>query len=197
MPLATQPNVEALLLRALTATEATYFAALAAMADTAIEAEAPGLTIAAGTETVDLRVGLDGELWTPRYPVTAVTSVTINGLAVTDPDFDKYGAIRAPRAFTWADKLDASWPHGAEAEVEYAYGFADPPADLELIAAEMVASSIVNPKGDVRQEQLGDHMVGWGAGANGSRVRLDDEQRRKVRRYRRQITSLPIDRAGP
>lgn len=198
MPLATQANVEALLLRALTANELIHFAALAALADTAIEGELPGFTLAADSETVDVRVNLDGELWTPSYPVTAVTSVTFNGAAVADPDFEAFGPIRPPASWGWSDKYRDAWPHGAVASVSYTFGYApgDEPASLGLVAAEMVAAALTGPQGGVRQEQLGDHMVGYSDKAAGGRVRLDDEQRRKVRRFRRQITSLPIDRAG-
>lgn len=187
--LATQPVVEALLLRALRASEVPFFAQLAASADAAVLRECPGLTISLGNETAVSTVGPDGDIWTPRYPVTFVTSVTIDGVAHTALTFEPYGPI--------APSDDARWTPGRRATVVYGFGFAAAPADLGLIASELVVTALTGPRGGVRQEQLGDHMVGYGSGADGGRIRLDGDQRRRVRRYRRQITSIALDRAGP
>lgn len=196
--LATRANVEALLLRALTAAEAEHFDALAAMADAAVEAELPGLALEPGAETATVRVNADGEVWTPRYPVVSVASLTIDGSPVlVDEPVDAYGPLRAPSAADWRSKWAPSWPDGAVAQVTYAFGFDVPPPGLALIAAEALVVAMLGPRGGLQQEQLGDHMQGFRGSVIGGAVRFDEAQLRKLRRFRRRIDSATIRRSGP
>jgi hypothetical protein len=88
--------------------------------------------VAVANETVILRP-TDGVLIVPRWPVTAVTSVTV-GSTLKDPadyTFSEAGI------FTLVDP-DDSWAD-VQTTIVYSYGFATPPDDLALVVAEITA----------------------------------------------------------
>jgi hypothetical protein len=150
--IATQADVEALLLRPLSAGEATYITQLLERADGLIYRELPGFTVTgvvnSSTATLD---GSDNfEVWVPGRPVVSVTSVTLNGATLryaSDYDWSEFGDLSR----TSEPKV---WPRGSTVKAIYKYGLAAPPVDLIAVAADVVKAGIANPSG-YRQESVG------------------------------------------
>jgi hypothetical protein len=152
MTIATQADVEALLLRPLTAGEATYIGDLLARADALIYRELPGVQftgiLTGQTATLDGKD--DFEVWIPGRPVRAVASVTLNGATLvygTDYDWSEFGDL----ARTSDTKI---WPRASTIRVVHDYGYAAPPEDVVAVAADIVKGGIANPSG-YRQESVG------------------------------------------
>ena len=158
-----------------------------------VAGELPGFVFGA---VVDAEVTIDPDgddfLELPFYPVTGITSVTVNGaaLAATDYTFDTLGFVRR-RVTSVADPstdtgLTYRWPdRGVDIVVTYSYGVASatPPAEVVAVVAELAAGRIVNPS-QAAQESLGDRSISFGSGgATGDG--LNDDQRRRLRHWRR------------
>lgn len=158
-------DVAALLGRDLTATEEDRVSRLVEIAESLVEAELPGYSLATGTETVEVVWHDPDVIWTPRYPVTALHRVLI-GDGLVDPSWLRWGdkgriellGGRPP----WV--VNGSWLTGVwpKVTVDYDYG-RDPPAPgLAGVVAQMVATLLrrqgSNP-GNVHRETIGDYSV--------------------------------------
>lgn len=144
-------DVETLLGRDLTTTEADRAFRLVDLAQGLIEGELPGFTINPGTETVEVTPGSD-EMWTPRYPVTAINSITVDDIAVTGTEFNQLGRIRYTTSLLDDFEVNLSPFTSSTVTIDYDYGFDDLiPDDVSLVVAGMVSSVLrrqtANPDG--------------------------------------------------
>lgn len=212
MPLATTNDLEAYIGRPLTADEAVTAELLLQIAEANIEAEiGPVLTAGdydltfAGTWAIDLV--LPG-------PVSAVSAVTMNGLALAggtwmwnrrrtirrgvatangydfadDADDDYYG----PRQGAQSLRTGLNWG-GPDSAVQVAFtgGYTTIPADLKGLCLQLATRPFLN-SGQVSAESLGAYSVTY-ALADGAPVgvALTDVERRTLRRrYGRSATTL-------
>jgi hypothetical protein len=152
----------------------------------------PGLTFGAAAETVTLEADGDSYLTCPRYPVTGITSITINGsaLAATDYTFDILGRIKRRSALitetAGGGGTRVNWPDaGVDIVVAYSYGFAASavPPYMTGVVAELAAGRVINPE-QRAQESLGDRSVSFASTA-GSGDQLTAGQRNLLRNWRR------------
>lgn len=179
MPIATQGDVEALLLRALTAAETPYIASLLAKADAEIAAILPGwrFTSVLLNQPFTVRGSGTSEIWLPGRPILAVDSVTVDGELLDPSEYD------------WAPLGDLNLTNPSRVFARsstitgiYDFGLAAPPADVVNVAADMVRWAITNPAG-IRQETIGQYSSSYGEVTSG--VRPSDEHRAALRLGRR------------
>jgi hypothetical protein len=191
---ATATDVEDALVRSLTDDEAARVDRLIERAEAIVAGDMPGFTFGTGSEEAELEGDGDDYLVLPRYPVTAVTSVTIAGLALTDDDyrFDVLGRLRrrgSAIANPHDDALDGlrlRWPDaGTIIVVGYDYGFAAStvPGDITAVVAELVAAKLTNPE-QIVQEAIGDRSHTY-ARTLGAGDELTAGQRHRLRHWRR------------
>lgn len=188
MPIATQADVEALLLRPLTPEEAVYLPTLLEVADGVISGYLPGVSFEAGSETVTVTSEDGGTVWLPHRPITGIDAVEVGGtpLAATAYTWTPWGPLilATPIYGTgWATPT---------IEVAYDYG-ATALADVRLVAAELVVARMTNP-GGAKQETVGSYSVTYDAPTTASQ--LSDDQRRILDPYRRPVTSVRVEREG-
>lgn len=111
----------------------------------------------------------------PQLPVTAVASVTTDGLLLTEETDYRVmlpaGIIRHLRK-RWTKPID----------VVYSHGYTTLPEDLKAICVEMSARAWVNPRG-VLSEQIGNYSARWGADGPAG-LALDDLEKMTVMSYR-------------
>lgn len=161
-------DVAVLLGRALTGDEEDRADRLIAIAESLVEAELPGFSFASGTETASIVSDDPAVIWTPRYPVTAVSSVMIDGATLTSGDgywWTDKGRIELSAAGTpWI--VNSTWPSSPwpTCTVLYDYGLDPPPPVLAGVVAAMVAGALrfqgTNP-GGVRSETIGSYSVAY------------------------------------
>lgn len=197
--LATVLDVEAVLQREIAADDIPRVTRLIEMASGVVRREAGGQTITAVAGDVTTLAGTyETELWLPQRPVTAVTSITVDGIATVA---DTYRWTRHGRLYrTSYDREIPDWRSwgawgtpDAAVVVTYDHGYAEPPDDLALVVAEMVATRISNPE-SLRSESVEDYSVGHTQPATGEPLSfgMTDAHRETIARYAMPITSVPI-----
>lgn len=155
--------------------EAQAQQALDAAVDT-IENEA-GQTLESSTDTITLDGKGGRELLVPRWPVTSVTSVTVDGIVLVfgeDEDFtwSDYGVI---------ERHDDCWPTTRRSiGIVYTAGLATIPLDLKRIAWRLAASTWDNP-GGLESEKIGDWSGKWTSGMLSGE--LSEADKRVISRY--------------
>lgn len=200
-----QDDVEAILGRDLTVDEAARLPRLLELAAGAVEAALPGFTIAVGNETKTIESRGDGLLWTPRWPVASIDSIS-DADNVTVPA-SAYRHDDKGRIDLWCDEwgcspvINASWRGWCGPfTIAYHYGFATLPNDLAGLIAAPVAARLrqqsTNP-GNVAQdsETIGSytHSVSYGTASDrasiaaGFAVSGDADA---LRRWRRQASAV-------
>lgn len=110
-------------------------------------------------DMVIVRVG-DGDLILPQRPVTAVTSVTINGAALNVAEYRWNSTGRLYRMpFGWFG-YELPW-YGLEASVTYSHGYLSPPDWLAAIVSNMVATALATPAESraLNLERVGNYEV--------------------------------------
>jgi len=183
--IATQADVEAVLLRPLTGTEAGYVDDLLARADGLIYGELPGWKFdgVANNAAVDIVATGGFEVWLPGRPVLNVDSVTLDG-KVVDPAYytwSRFGDLAREGGY-WAASysgLDAPctvWPRGSTLHVVYDYGLAAAPSELISWAADLVRIGITSPSStNVQSERFDDYAISYMATAQADmRLALGD-----------------------
>lgn len=127
-------------------------------------------------DTVALAPTGTDTLLLPQLPVTAVASVTVDGVVLTtDVDYRvalPAGILRRLGAGRWNQPVD----------VVYSHGYTALPEDLKAICVEMSARAWVNPRG-VISEQIGNYSARWSAEATAG-MALDDDEMMMVKSYR-------------
>jgi hypothetical protein len=197
-------DVEDLLGRELTTEEGYRVDRLIEMAEAAVESALPGFSIAADSETVDVR-SHDGELWTPRYPVTAIASLNLGDavLSAAGYQFTEFGhVVFGERSILNSFEIEP-WRWSSDPgpyTVTYSYGLDPLPADVASAVAGMVAATLrqqaTNPD-NVASESLGAYAVTYGTTADRSSVNsglvTNDDLRHQLRRWRRTVmVSAPL-----
>ncbi len=121
----------------------------------------------------EVAVALDGGgdvLYLPSLKVNSITSVTVNGEAVSPPDFEwsrRTGNLRLR-----SGRFPDSW---GGVIVTFNSGYSTVPADLKAITLQMVAIAMSSPTGATR-EQAGQVATDWattGPGVSGGLTILD------------------------
>lgn len=139
-------------------------------------------------DTVVVEPDLEGNLWLPQRPVTAVSSVTVMGntLLASAYGWSRDGFL----ARAWfPSNTSIPWTL-YPATVVYSHGYQTLPGDIRLVAAELVATSMANPSGIV-SESLGVYSVRY-LNNRSPGVSLTSEVAARLRRYTRRPSSLPI-----
>lgn len=192
-------DVAALLGRDLTTVEEDRAARLIEMAESAVESALPGFSFATDTETVDVDWHDPNVFWTPRYPVSAVNRVMVNGGPVdaTWVRFDEKGRIelRDPGDPYINRRVPAGW---ATLTVDYDFGLDPPPPVLAGIVASMVATDLrrnaVNP-GNIQSETVGSYSVAYYAKAEQTVMGAIMAVPELPRRWKRNaMISVPLER---
>ena len=181
MTIASQADVEAVLLRPLTVTETGYVDDLLTRADGLIYGELPGWKFdgVANNQTADIVATGTFEVWLPGRPVVNVDSVTLDGtlLAATAYSWSRFGDLaRENDGAWWTVPSDWSvWPRGSTVHVVYDYGLAAPPSELVSLAADLVKVGITSPSAsNVQSERFDDYAISYTATAQQDmRVALD------------------------
>ncbi len=163
-------------------------------AEQIIAAELPGFTFGASSETVTLYGDGDDYLVLPRYPVSAVTACSIDGVALdvsTDVVVDNLGRLRRLSASIGNPHGDGSrgrWPDDGTAVVvtyDYGVGASSCPPVVSAIVTELVAGRYTNPTG-VTQESLGDRSRMFPqTSAGGAGDNLSAGQLHRLRHWKR------------
>lgn len=169
---------------AFTADEEAQAELLIELAQGTIEEET-GQALESATDTVELD-GSSAENWPvesgsgprklvlPRWPVTAVTSVTLT----EDGDVLTEGT---DQDYTWSrsgvlTRRGACWPtHDRAVEVVYTAGFVVLPTGVKRICLRLAAAAWGNPEG-LTAESLGDHSRSFSAEALGMELSATDRR---------------------
>jgi hypothetical protein len=173
VPIIDSEDVEVILGRELTTDEDARVDRLLTMAEGALEDALPGFSLATGSETVDIwrrgdtAIGPDGTIWTPRYPVTAITSIKVLDLTVPFPfgyRFDLFGQIIFAPWENWLPVINAPWLAQGFTPyvVNYNFGLSTVPADIASAIAAPVAAMLRQQKAnpdDLTSESIGSYNV--------------------------------------
>ncbi|PJN31309.1 hypothetical protein CG717_16205 [Streptomyces sp. CB02613] len=120
----------------------------------------------------------------PRWPVTAVASVTLTDDTGGDGETLTFGK---DRDYTWSrdgllHRRGGEWPtHDRAIEVTYTAGYAPVPAGVKRMVLRLAAGAWSNPE-RLTSESLGDHSKAWAADALG--MELTPADRKTLGLYR-------------
>ncbi len=139
--------------------------------------------LSADTSTAVLRGTWTRDLELPERPVTAVSSVEIDGEPITDWAWDGLNSIRRT-PFDLTD-IGAHWGGPARVvTVSYDHGFDPIPEVIRGRCIAIVLRALGAAPGVV-SEQLGSYSVSYDRALASELVALTVEDRRTLRRYRR------------
>lgn len=214
MTVVSEDDVQALLLRELTDNEQQWFDRLADFAQAQVEAALPGFAIEAGSETAEVLTAAGGELWTPKYPVREVTSLTFGSGVIASSSYlvNELGKIEMG-VRTLLNEFEVNlcdgWPSTGVYTVEYDYGFdtedtdgdghaEGAPLDVVHVIANVLARAFkISAAGGegVRQESLGSYSVTY-EGTTDVILQVVEQEVRMLRRWKRnRMVSTPLKRA--
>lgn len=137
-------DIEALLGRNLTTAENVCVDRLIELAEGAVEDVLPGFSIATGTETVDVAGDDPDTLWTPRYPLSDLTELTVDSVTV-DPVYYRTTVKGRIDLGSWPAPWTGNAPEqppwwGSTISVTYDFGLDPPPPAIVNAVASMVAN---------------------------------------------------------
>lgn len=161
MPFVTEQEFANYLRTSFDEEDAATAAQLLADAQGTIEDEV-GQRLEQSTDTVTLDGSGTEELLLPRWPVTAVTSVTVTEASGT------VKVLSTPADYSWSQsgvltRKGGCWPDGDRSvDVVYTPGYAQLPTNVKRICRRLAASAWHNPAG-ADSEDTGDHRVRWAA----------------------------------
>jgi hypothetical protein len=143
-----------------------------------------GCDFAQHTSTVTVDV-CGGVATVPHGPVISITSVTVDGTALT-VDVD----------YTWESgrKIDVPGVYG-EAVIVEVWGYADVPADVVAVVCQMAARALGSPSTDagITSESLGSYSVTQGSAAGSGPLGMLPDERETLDVYRRPtVAKRPI-----
>ncbi|WP_051811952.1 hypothetical protein [Kitasatospora sp. MBT63] len=122
-----------------------------------------------------------GKLILPRWPVTAIASVTLldSGDVLTEGVQEDYTWSKAGILFRRCGR----WPCEPQAvEVDYTAGYSPVPAGLQRIALRLAGDAWNNPA-RLASETLGDHARSW-ATPGEANMELSEADRRTLTQYK-------------
>ena len=158
-------------------TELTDTADLALeLATAAIQAEA-GQLLTPAIETITV-APIGTIVLLPELPVTAVSTVVVDGVSLAASDYtaSTLGVLRRADGAAWAGLVT----------VTYSHGYGTIPDDLRAVCVQSAARVLANP-GGVQGESVGAYSVTYarpGSDSSGGGVLLAADERALVRRYR-------------
>lgn len=122
--------------------------------------------------------GLSSLVWLPQHPVTAVASVTVDGVVLV-----------ADRDYTWTVS-GMLWRGGrgvwaSPVAVVYTHGYPTVPDDLRAVCVDMAARAMANPTGSTSIRQ-GEYSESWN-NSDAVGLGLLDYEKTIVRRYGREV----------
>jgi hypothetical protein len=182
--IASQADVEAVLLRTLTANEALYIGALLARADGLILGELPywkfdGIV---NNHAADVAGVGSFEVWLPGRPVIGVDSVTVDGqaLAASEYSWFPFGDLAREGVTWWGSGTGqpAIWPRGSVVHVVWDYGLAAAPSELVTLAADLVVVGLTSTSTqNVQSQRFDDYAITYATGAaSAAMTRVDLDQ---------------------
>lgn len=191
-------DVEAVLQREIATEDVPRVTRLIELASGVARREAGGQTISAvAGDVITLAGTYESEMWLPQRPVTALTSIVVDGITVIS---STYKWTRQGRLYrTSYDREIPDWrswgPWGtpdSEVVVTYDHGYADVPEDIALVVAEMVSNRISNPD-SLRNIAVEDFSQGF-VQPIGEPLSfgMTDKHRETLARFFPPITSVPI-----
>jgi len=159
----TLADVEAVLLRPVDIGEQGGLSRVLDLVEAEVLMHLPGYDIEpATTETVTLTGSYGEPLTLPRYPVVAVTAVSVNGaaLAVSSWSVSPKGVLSLPTDFPSANGPEWGWT--STVTVTYTHGHPAAGSPLVLLVAEAVASHLqaAGSQG-LRSMSLGDYSESY------------------------------------
>lgn len=178
MPLSPLATVADLVARGVTVDSAeqvavaTYFDVASA-----IVRDAAGSPISATSSTVTLE-GRGSRLQLPGGPATAVSGVSVDGLAVTDYKLLSGALVRS-----------CGFPDGSEVTVTYTHGFATVPADIVDLVCRLVGQELTAMRsGDIASrgitsERIGDYSVTYSDAETGTMCLSEYQRNRLAARF--------------
>lgn len=209
MPIVVAPpemlsDVEVILGRVLADDELDRADRLTEMAYAMVDASLPGFSILPGTATDERIVHDDPDVaWTARYPVTAVTEVSVGDAVLSETSYrwTETGRIELGQRSILNEfeiNLGAGYNFGEDLTVTYEFGLADPaPDEVLTVVAQMVAGVLrnqaTNPDG-VTSTRLGAFEESYGPQGNPGFASLSGATALLRRWARRSATSVPLVR---
>lgn len=158
----------------LTATQQATMAMLVELATAKVQRAAGGQRIVDITDTAVIDViNLDEWLCLPQYPVRSVTSVTLDGTALTDW---KLVNQKLWRVLGWL----SSWAQPSQAVVTYVHGYQTGSQWLQLardMTLSLAVTGYTNP-GAAVSESIDDYHVSYAAAD--ARMQLSEFQRQSI-----------------
>jgi hypothetical protein len=113
--------------------------------------------IAQATETVTLDPEDRGVVMLPQFPVTAVTSMVVDGVTLnvtTDVDWYRSGILKRDNSATWGSRRQTI-------VVNYTHGYVTIPDDLKSVCKARAERLLDNPTA-VANEQAGSYSGNYG-----------------------------------
>jgi hypothetical protein len=187
--LAVQADVEAILCRVVPTGDVTFVSRLLDMASARVR-RFTRQTLSAVTADVLTVPGTWGtELHLPQIPVTAVTSITVDGVLVDPTEYTWTRSGLITRYWRWWGGPKSS------IVVTYNHGFATIPDDIVTIVAALVAEQYRNPD-QLQQERAGSYEVtyaGLRRDVKTSTIEIGDDQKDALQNYRIRQVQTTID----
>ncbi|MFD3657028.1 hypothetical protein [Streptomyces sp. NPDC058620] len=144
--------------------------------------EAAGAPISETTSTVTVEGEADQRLRLPGPPVTAVASVTRDGVEVAD------WRLRSDRLWRFGGWTSDGGP--SDIEVTYTHGLPEVPADIVDLVCRMVTAALVSYRaqddgtglaaGNITSERIGDYAVTYGGNGLITEMELPDYLRERL-----------------
>lgn len=187
--LAAVSDVEAILCRSVPSGSLTFANRLLDMASARVRRFTRQTLTAVPGDVISIPGVWSSELHLPQIPVTAIASITIDGVLL-DPSeysFTKSGLVTRRRA----------WWGGPRSTivVSYDHGFNPIPDDIVQIVADLVAEQLRNPD-QLQSETAGSYSVTY-AGARrdtkSTSIELGDDQKDALRDYSIRRTQTTVE----
>lgn len=187
--LATQDDVEASLLRFLTLEEGSFIDTLLDRASRTVRVYTGQYIEEVVDDEVTITADLYGNLRLPQIPVTAVSSVVIDGdeLDPSTYEWDVHGHITAPLGDPFELNIVAGWSAPVTVIYTHGYQFGEVPApdDIRQIVADMIAARLQAPSGGtVKSAAVDDVRVDYDTSVTTFSATLTEDQRTVLDHYK-------------
>lgn len=182
--LATQADVEARLGRTLAAgAETSKVEALLADASAAIRSYTGQTLTAVSGDVLTVDAPLSGELTLPERPVTAVTSITLDGVTLTGWSWNAATLVTLPGG--WSTQSSVAYPGRGVLQITYSHGYGSVPPDVTAVCCSMVLRAMEAPTG-LRSQSIGEWSETYADDGSPGVVGFTADERERLNRYRRQ-----------
>jgi len=162
----TTEDVEAALVRQLTDAELGVVYRVLDLVEAEVLVHLPGYDLEpVSSETVTVTARHGETLYLPRYPVTAVLAVSVNGVALAASlwSVSAKGVLTLSADVPSANGPEWGWGWGSTVTVTYSHGQPAAGSPLVLLIAEAVASHLRAAASDgLRSMTLGDYSESYG-----------------------------------